>query len=260
VLVRGERILVREDADFALQIQKVLSREGVEFVFNANTTRLAPSGDGEGVRITLKDRDIDASHLLFATGRTPNTDDLGLDRAGLVPDKHGIIAVDGQLRTSVPGIWAIGDVNGRGAFTHTSYNDYEVVASNVVDGEARSVDTRIMCYAVFVDPPFARVGMSEGEVRRDGREALIATMPMSRVGRARERGETDGFMKVLVDAGSKRILGAAMLGIEADEAIHTFIDIMNADAPYLTLKRAMHIHPTVSELIPTLLGNLRPLK
>jgi pyruvate/2-oxoglutarate dehydrogenase complex dihydrolipoamide dehydrogenase (E3) component len=260
VLVRGERILVREDADFALQIQKVLSREGVEFVFNANTTRLAPSGDGEGVRITLKDRDIDASHLLFATGRTPNTDDLGLDRAGLVPDKHGIIAVDGQLRTSVPGIWAIGDVNGRGAFTHTSYNDYEVVASNVVDGEARSVDKRIMCYAVFVDPPFARVGMSEGEVRRDGREALIATMPMSRVGRARERGETDGFMKVLVDAGSKRILGAAMLGIEADEAIHTFIDIMNADAPYLTLKRAMHIHPTVSELIPTLLGNLRPLK
>jgi pyruvate/2-oxoglutarate dehydrogenase complex dihydrolipoamide dehydrogenase (E3) component len=260
VMVRGERILVREDADFALQIQKVLSREGVEFVFNANTTRLAPSGDGEGVRITLKDRDIDASHLLFATGRTPNTDDLGLDRAGLVPDKHGIIAVDGQLRTSVPGIWAIGDVNGRGAFTHTSYNDYEVVASNVVDGEARSVDKRIMCYAVFVDPPFARVGMSEGEVRRDGREALIATMPMSRVGRARERGETDGFMKVLVDAGSKRILGAAMLGIEADEAIHTFIDIMNADAPYLTLKRAMHIHPTVSELIPTLLGNLRPLK
>jgi pyruvate/2-oxoglutarate dehydrogenase complex dihydrolipoamide dehydrogenase (E3) component len=258
VLVRGERILVREDADFALAIQKVLSREGVEFVFDAHLSRLEPSGDG--VRIVLKDRGIDASHLLFATGRTPNTDDLGLDRAGVVADKHGIIAVDGQLRTSVPGIWAIGDVNGRGAFTHTSYNDYEVVASNVVGGEARSVDTRIMCYAVFVDPPFARVGMSEDEVRRDRREALIATMPMSRVGRARERGETDGFMKVLVDAATRRILGAAMLGIEADEAIHTFIDIMNADAPYVTLQRAMHIHPTVSELIPTLLGSLKPLK
>jgi pyruvate/2-oxoglutarate dehydrogenase complex dihydrolipoamide dehydrogenase (E3) component len=258
VLVRGERILAREDVDFALQIQKVLSREGVEFVFGAEVARLEPAGDG--VRIDLKNRSIDVSHLLFATGRTPNTDDLGLDRAGLVADKHGIIKVDGQLRTSVPGIWAIGDVNGRGAFTHTSYNDYEVVASNVVGGEARSVDTRIMCYAVFVDPPFARVGMSEDEVRRDHREALIATMPMSRVGRARERGETDGFMKVLVDPGSKRILGAAMLGIEADEAIHTFIDIMNADAPYVTLQRAMHIHPTVSELIPTLLGSLKPLK
>jgi pyruvate/2-oxoglutarate dehydrogenase complex dihydrolipoamide dehydrogenase (E3) component len=168
--------------------------------------------------------------------------------------------VDGQLRTKADGIWVLGDVNGRGAFTHTSYNDYEIIASNVVDGETRSVDSRIMCYAVFVDPPFARVGLSETDVRKDGRPALIATMPMSRVGRARERGETDGFMKVLVDAGTKKILGAAMLGIEADEAIHTFIDIMNADAPYTTLQRAMHIHPTVSELIPTLLGMLKPLK
>jgi pyruvate/2-oxoglutarate dehydrogenase complex dihydrolipoamide dehydrogenase (E3) component len=258
VLVRGERILAREDRDFAGQIQKVLAREGVEFVFDAETSRLEPAGGG--VRMTLKDRSIDASHLLFATGRIPNTDDLGLEHTGVVPDKHGIIAVDGQLRTAVPGIWALGDINGRGAFTHTSYNDYEVIASNLVEGEARSVDSRIMCYAVFVDPPFARVGMSEDDVRHDGRPALIATMPMSRVGRARERGETDGFMKVLVDAGSKKILGAAMLGIEADEAIHTFIDIMNADAPYTTLQRAMHIHPTVSELIPTLLGSLKPLR
>jgi len=171
-----------------------------------------------------------------------------------------LIDVDGELRTRTEGVWAVGDINGRGAFTHTSYNDYEIIASNVVDGEARSVDSRIMCYAVFVDPPFARVGMSETEVRKDGRSTLMATMPMSRVGRARERGETDGFMKVLVDAESKKILGAAMLGIEADEAIHTFIDIMNADAPYTTLQRAMHIHPTVSELIPTLLGMLEPLK
>jgi pyruvate/2-oxoglutarate dehydrogenase complex dihydrolipoamide dehydrogenase (E3) component len=259
VLVRGDRVLAREDKDFAVQIQKVMTREGVEFLFSTEASKLEPAG--KGIRITLNDQtSIEASHLLFATGRTPNTDDLGLDRAGIELNKHGLIDVDEQLRTRTEGVWALGDVNGRGAFTHTSYNDYEVIASNVVDGEARSVDSRIMCYAVFVDPPFARVGMSETEVRKDGRRALIATMPMSRVGRARERGETDGFMKVLVDAESKKILGAAMLGIEADEAIHTFIDIMNADAPYTTLQRAMHIHPTVSELIPTLLGMLEPMK
>jgi pyruvate/2-oxoglutarate dehydrogenase complex dihydrolipoamide dehydrogenase (E3) component len=259
VLVRGERVLAREDKDFAEQVQNVLARDGVEFLFNTAASKLEPAD--KGVRIVLKDRNsIDASHLLFATGRTPNTDDLGLEKAGIVLNRHGLIDVDGQLRTKAAGIWALGDVNGRGAFTHTSYNDYEIIASNVVDGEVRSVDSRIMCYAVFVDPPFARVGMSETEVRKEGRRALIATMPMSRVGRARERGETDGFMKVLVDAETRKILGAAMLGIEADEAIHTFIDIMNADAPYTTLQRAMHIHPTVSELIPTLLGMLEPLK
>ena len=259
VLVRGDRVLAREDKDFAIQIQKVMTREGVEFLFNTEASKLEPAG--KGIRITLKDQEsIEASHLLFATGRTPNTDDLGLDQAGIELNKHGLIDVDGELRTRTEGVWALGDINGRGAFTHTSYNDYEVIASNVVDREARSVDSRIMCYAVFVDPPFARVGMSETDVRKDGRRALIATMPMSRVGRARERGETDGFMKVLVDPESKKILGAAMLGIEADEAIHTFIDIMNADAPYTTLQRAMHIHPTVSELIPTLLGMLEPLK
>ncbi|SAL22246.1 mercuric reductase [Caballeronia udeis] len=267
VLVRGDRVLAREDKDFAEQVQKIMSREGVEFLFNTEASKLEPAG--KGIRIALREqmqdpmqdqKSIEASHLLFATGRTPNTDDLGLEHAGIVLNKHGLIDVDGELRTRAEGVWALGDVNGRGAFTHTSYNDYEIIASNVVDGEARSVDSRIMCYAVFIDPPLARVGMSEAEVRRDGRRALIATMPMSRVGRARERGETDGFMKVLVDAETKKILGAAMLGIEADEAIHTFIDIMNADVPYTTLQRAMHIHPTVSELIPTLLGTLEPLK
>jgi pyruvate/2-oxoglutarate dehydrogenase complex dihydrolipoamide dehydrogenase (E3) component len=163
------------------------------------------------------------------------------------------------LRTNVPGVWAIGDVNGRGAFTHTSYDDFQIVAANLLDGGARSVDTRIMAYAVFVDPPLARVGMSEEEVRRSGRAALIATMPMSRVGRARERGETDGFMKVMADAQSKRILGAAIHGVEGDEAIHTFIDIMTAGAPYPTLQYAMHIHPTISELVPTLLDGLKPM-
>ncbi|MEZ2351973.1 FAD-containing oxidoreductase [Caballeronia sp. RCC_10] len=258
LLVRGDRILTREDADIARAMQDVLVREGIEFRFGAQAERVERSG--EGLRISLGDEPIVASHLLFATGRTPNTDDLGLDRAGIVVNRHGLIDVDGQLRTNVEGVWAIGDVNGRGAFTHTSWNDYEIVAANVIDGESRSVDTRIMTYAVFVDPPFARVGMSEEEVRKDGRDALIATMPMTRVGRARERGETDGFMKALVDANTKRILGAAIYGIEGDEVIHTFVDIMNADAPYTTLQRAMHVHPTVSELVPTLLGDLKPLR
>lgn len=258
VLVRGKRVLAREDADFAESVQAVLAKEGVEFRFGGEPTRVEPLE--KGVRITLNEATLDASHLLFATGRQPNTDDLGLEAAGLATDKHGLIEVDGQLRTKVEGIWAIGDVNGRGAFTHTSYNDFEVVAANLLDGETRSVDTRIMTYAVFVDPPFARVGMSESEVRAAGVDALIARMPMSRVGRARERGETDGFMKAMVDAKTKRILGAAIHGIEGDEAIHTFVDIMNAGVPYTTLQQAMHIHPTVSELIPTLLGMLKPLK
>jgi pyruvate/2-oxoglutarate dehydrogenase complex dihydrolipoamide dehydrogenase (E3) component len=203
---------------------------------------------------------VEASHLLFATGRKPNTDDLGLAAAGLETDRHGMIPVDGELRTKVPGVWAIGDVNGRGAFTHTSYDDYQIVAANLFDGGTRTADTRIMTYAVFVDPPLARVGLSETEVRASGRDALIATMPMTRVGRARERGETDGFMKVLVDAQTKQIIGAAILGIEGDEALHTFIDIMTAGAPYPTLQYAMHIHPTISELVPTLLDGLKPLK
>ncbi|AQH00267.1 mercuric reductase [Burkholderia sp. KK1] len=258
LLVRGERILTREDEDVARAMQDVFVREGVEFRFGAQISKVERSAGG--VRVFVGDETIDASHLLFATGRTPNTDDLGLAHAGIEVNRHGMIDVDGQLRTGVEGVYALGDVNGRGAFTHTSWNDYEIIASNVLDGESRSVDTRIMAYAVFVDPPFARVGMSEEEVRKDGREALIATMPMTRVGRARERGETDGFMKALVDARTQRFLGAAIYGIEGDEVIHTFIEIMNADAPFVTLQRAMHVHPTVSELVPTLLEGLGPLR
>jgi pyruvate/2-oxoglutarate dehydrogenase complex dihydrolipoamide dehydrogenase (E3) component len=261
VLVRGERLLAREDADFAQAVQAVLEREGVSFRFGAQPQRVEPLA-GDGVRIGFEGGEaaLEASHLLFATGRKPNTDDLGLAAAGIDTDRHGMIAVDGALRSQAPGVWAIGDVNGRGAFTHTSYDDYQIVAANLFDGGARSADTRIMAYAVFVDPPLARVGLSETEVRASGRPALIATMPMTRVGRARERGETDGFMKVLVDAQSKQILGAAILGIEGDEAIHTFIDIMAAGAPYPTLQYAMHIHPTISELVPTLLDRLKPLQ
>ncbi|WP_144146063.1 FAD-containing oxidoreductase [Paraburkholderia sp. BCC1884] len=263
VLVRGDRLLTREDADFARSVQTVLAREGVEFRFNVQPSRVEPHPHHEG-RVCIGFEQnlpaLEASHLLFATGREPNTDDLGLAAAGIATDRHGTIPVDGQLRTNVPGVWAIGDVNGRGAFTHTSYDDFQIVAANLLDGGSRTVDTRIMAYAVFVDPPLARVGMSEAEVRKDGREALIATMPMSRVGRARERGETDGFMKALVDAHTKQILGAAIHGVEGDEAIHTFIDIMTAGAPYPTLQFAMHIHPTISELVPTLLDRLEPLK
>ena len=263
VLVRGERLLTREDADFADSVHKVLAREGVEFRFGVQPSRVEPHPHRENEVCIGFEQNIpalEASHLLFATGREPNTDDLGLAAAGITTDKHGTIPVDGQLRTNVPGVWAIGDVNGRGAFTHTSYDDYQIVAANLLDGRTRSVDTRIMTYAVFVDPPLARVGASEAEVRKSGRDALIATMPMTRVGRARERGETDGFMKVMVDKESKQILGAAIHGIEGDEALHTFIDIMTAGAPYPTLEYAMHIHPTISELVPTLLDGLKPMK
>ncbi|WP_025598782.1 FAD-containing oxidoreductase [Burkholderia sp. WSM2230] len=263
VLVRGDRVLTREDADLAESVQKVLAREGVEFRFGMQPSRVEPHPHRENEVCIGFEQNVpalEASHLLFATGREPNTDDLGLAAAGIETDRHGTIPVDSQLRTNVPGVWAIGDINGRGAFTHTSYDDYQIVAANLLDGGARTVDTRVMAYAVFVDPPLARVGLSEEDVRKSGREALIATMPMSRVGRARERGETDGFMKVLADARSKQILGAAIHGIEGDEAIHTFIDIMTAGAPYPTLQYAMHIHPTISELIPTLLDGLRPMK
>jgi pyruvate/2-oxoglutarate dehydrogenase complex dihydrolipoamide dehydrogenase (E3) component len=259
VLVRGERLLSREDDDVARAVQDVLAKEGIEFRFGTEPRSVEPLAGG-GVRIALDGESLDVSHLLCATGRIPNTDDLGLDAAGIVRDKHGHIPVDGQLRTNVEGVWALGDINGRGAFTHTSYDDFQIVAANLLDGASRSADTRIPAWAVFVDPPLARVGMSEREVRASGRPALIATMPMARVGRARERGETDGFMKALVDAQTKRILGASIFGIEGDEAIHTFIDTMTAGAPYTTLQFAMHVHPTVSELVPTLLDGLRPLQ
>jgi pyruvate/2-oxoglutarate dehydrogenase complex dihydrolipoamide dehydrogenase (E3) component len=196
----------------------------------------------------------------MAVGRRPNTDDLGLDKAGVETDARGFIVVDEQLRTSVPGIWAIGDVNGRGAFTHTSYNDYEIVAANLFDHDPRKVTDRIVCYGLFIDPPLGRVGMTEHQARQSERDVLVGQMPMSRVGRARERSETQGFMKILVDARTERILGAVILGIGGDEVVHSILDVMYADAPYTTIQRAVHIHPTVTELIPTMLGALKPLE
>jgi pyruvate/2-oxoglutarate dehydrogenase complex dihydrolipoamide dehydrogenase (E3) component len=192
-------------------------------------------------------------------GRRPNTDDLGVEKAGIQTDEHGYIVVDDQLRTSVPDIWAMGDCNGRGAFTHTAYNDFEIVAANLLDNDPRRVSDRLPVYGLFTDPPLGRVGMTEREVRKSGKAALIGTRPMTKVNRAVEKGESEGFMKVLVDGETKRILGASILGVGGDEAVHSIVDIMYARAPYTTIQRAVHIHPTVSELIPTVLGDLKPL-
>ncbi len=265
VLENGPRIVSREDEEVSTAMQKILANEGIGFRLNAQNLRLAKR---EGaVVVSMNDggapHEVAGSHLLLAVGRMPNTDDLGLDTAGVKTNARGYIEVDDQLRTSVPGIWALGDVNGRGAFTHTSYNDFEILAANLLDGESRSLKDRIPCYALFTDPPLARVGMNTGEAQKwtqaTGKKVLIGKMMMSRVGRARERGETEGFMRVLVAAESKKILGATLLGIEGDEAIHCILDVMSANAPYTVIQRAMHIHPTVSELIPTLFGSLQPL-
>ncbi|MFQ5677032.1 MAG: FAD-dependent oxidoreductase, partial [bacterium] len=204
--------------------------------------------------------EVVGSHLLLAVGRIPNTGDLGLEAAGIERDQRGYIIVDDQLRTNVEGVWALGDCHGQGAFTHTSYNDFEIVAANLFDNDPRKLSDRILCYGLYVDPPLGRAGMTEAQVRASGRKALIGKMPMSRIGRAKEKGETQGFMKVLVDAESQEILGAAILGVGGDEVIHSILDVMYAKKPYTLIQRAVHIHPTVSELIPTLLGSLKPLE
>jgi pyruvate/2-oxoglutarate dehydrogenase complex dihydrolipoamide dehydrogenase (E3) component len=202
---------------------------------------------------------VTGSHVLLAVGRKPNTDDLGLEAAGVEIDKRGYVVVDDQLRTNVPGIWAMGDCNGKGAFTHTAYNDFEIIAANLLDDDPRRVSDRISCYGLFIDPPLGRVGMTEVEAKATGRPLLVGKRPMTRVGRAVEKGETQGFMKVVVDAETRQILGAAILGLNGDEAIHGMIDLMYAKAPYTVISRAVHIHPTVSELIPTMLQDLKPL-
>ncbi|MBT2300190.1 FAD-containing oxidoreductase [Variovorax paradoxus] len=262
VVEMGPRLISREDEEVSAAIREILEGEGIQVRLNAKCITLARRRRGIGVGLDCQDdpHEIEGSHLLLAVGRRPNTDDLGLDKAGVKTDARGYITVDEELRTSAPGIWALGDVNGRGAFTHTSYNDYEIVAANLLDNEHRRVSDRLPAYALYVDPPLGRVGMTERELRQDGRRALVAKLPMSRVGRAKERSETLGFMSILVDASDQKILGAAILGIEGDEVIHSILDLMAAGAPYTVLQRAMHIHPTVSEFIPTLLGKLEPLR
>lgn len=262
VLQRGARLIEREDDDVSQAMLELLRAEDIDV--RLNIAKIAVEKHGDGVRIRAgtadKQSDIDASHVLLATGRIPNTDDLGLENTSIKRDAKGFIVVDDTLQTNVDGVFALGDCNGRGAFTHTSYNDYEIVAANLLKKESRRVSDRIVTYAVFTDPPLARVGMNETEIRAAGKRALVGTRPMSRVGRASERGETRGFMKVYVDADTKLILGACFFGIEADEAIHCITDVMYAQKPYTTITHAMHIHPTVSELIPTVLEDLKPLE
>lgn len=261
IVEKGPRLVQREDEDVSQAVLEILEGEGIEVRLNANCLSARPDGDGIAVGIDCMTGAPEAhgSHLLLAVGRVPNTGDLGLDKAGIETDARGYIKVDEQLRTNVPGIWALGDCNGRGAFTHTSYNDYEIVAANLLDNDPRTVADRIAVYAMFIDPPLGRIGMTETEARQSGRKVLIGTRPMSRVGRAVERGESLGFMKVLIDADTGMILGATILGLTGDEVIHSLLDVMYAKAPYTTISRAMHIHPTVSELVPTLLQDLRPL-
>ncbi len=260
IVEKGPRLAPREDEDVSQAIREILETEGIVVRANATCISLAPHAQGVtvGVDCTSGAPEVVGSHVLLAVGRTPNTGDLGLDRAGVATDARGYITVDEELRTNVPGIWALGDCNGRGAFTHTSYNDYEIVAANLLDGDRRELRARVLGYALYIDPPLGRAGMTEADARRAGRRLLVATRPMTRVGRAVEKGETRGFMKVIADADTQRILGASILGTGGDEAIHGILDVMNADQPWPVLRWAVPIHPTVAELIPTLLGDLRP--
>jgi pyruvate/2-oxoglutarate dehydrogenase complex dihydrolipoamide dehydrogenase (E3) component len=234
--------------------------EGIRIRLNAKCIALAKRDGGIATGVDCQEAppEVIGTHVLLAVGRTPNTSDLGLDKAGVATDDRGYIIVDDQLQTNVPGIWALGDCNGRGAFTHTSYNDYEIVADNLFNSDHRRVSDRIQAYALYIDPPLGRCGMTDAEIRKSGRPALVTKYPMSRVGRAYEKGETQGFMKICVDAETKQILGAAILGTGCDEVIHVLLDVMYAKAPYTVVQRAMHIHPTVAEYLPTVFSKLEP--
>lgn len=263
IIEKADRLVSREDPDVSAALLDILQAEGIHVRVNAECITLARHEEGVMVGVTCPEGENPAStgsHVLLAVGRTPNTGDLGLDKAGISTNSRGYISVDDQLLTSARGIYALGDCNGKGAFTHTAYNDYEIVAANLLDNDSRRVSDRIPCYAMYCDPPLARIGLTEQQVRESGKPALIATRSMSRVNRAVEKGESLGFMKVLVDTESHRILGASLFGVGCDEAIHCLLDVMYAKAPYTTISRAVHIHPTVSELIPTLLQSLKPLQ
>jgi pyruvate/2-oxoglutarate dehydrogenase complex dihydrolipoamide dehydrogenase (E3) component len=261
IVEMGPRLVQREDEDVSAAIQGILESEGISIRLNAKCIAFSRRGEEAVVHLDCDEPAAEAvgTHVLLAVGRRPNTDDLGLEKAGVKLDAHGNIVVDDQLRSSVPGIWALGDCNGKGGFTHTAYNDSEIASANLLDHDPRRVSDRISAYALYIDPPLGRAGMTEAEVRRSGRKALIGQRPMSRIARAIEKDETQGFMKILIDAQTHQILGASILGVGGDEVIHSILDVMYAKAPYTVIQRAVHIHPTVSELIPTMLGELRPL-
>jgi pyruvate/2-oxoglutarate dehydrogenase complex dihydrolipoamide dehydrogenase (E3) component len=262
VIELASRLIAREDADVSQAVADFLKEEGIDVRVGSKVVGVEKEGNAIAVKVESAGAvsQVAGTHVLVAIGRRPNTDDLGLDKAGIATDARGYIQVDDQLRTSAAGIWAMGDCNGRGAFTHTSWNDFEIVAANLLDNGQRRVSDRITAYALYTDPPLGRAGMTEAEVRKAGKPALISTMAMENVSRAYEKGETKGFMKILVDRDSKQILGASLLGLSGDEVIHCILDLMYAKAPYTVMQRAMHIHPTVSEFIPTMLGELRPLQ
>jgi pyruvate/2-oxoglutarate dehydrogenase complex dihydrolipoamide dehydrogenase (E3) component len=259
VIERGERLTSREDEDVSATVREILEAEGITVLTGATGLRFVKHENGFDAIPSEGAQPVSGTHLLIAVGRIPNTDDLGLDAAGVKTDKRGYIMVDDQLRTNVPHIWAMGDCNGKGAFTHTSYNDFEIVAANLLDDDPRRVSDRITTYALYIDPPLGRAGLTVEQVRASGRKALTGKRPMTRVGRAVEKGETQGFMKVVVDAETEQILGAAIFGVGGDEVIHSILDVMTAKLPYTAISRTMHIHPTVSELVPTLLQDLQPL-
>lgn len=259
VIERAPRLIGREDEDVSSTILSMFEKEGVTVHLGAEDISFERQGDKTAVTFAHDKTPVIGSHVLLALGRVPNTDDLGLDRAGVAVDKRGFVEVDDQLQTSVPHIWAMGDCNGKGAFTHTSYNDYEIVAANLLDNDPRKVSDRIEAYALYTDPPLGRAGMTEAAVRKSGRRALVGQRPMTRIGRAVEKGETQGFMKILVDADTGEILGCSVLGPGGDEAVHCVLDLMYAKAPVKTLQRAVHIHPNVAELLPTIAQELKPL-
>ena len=262
VIELAPRLITREDEDVSHAVADFLKEEGIDVRVDSKVIGVEKQGNSIAVKLESagKISQVVGTHMLVAIGRRPNTDDLGLDNAGVATDSHGYIQVDDQLRTNVPGIWAMGDCNGRGAFTHTSWNDFEIVAANILDNEQRRVSDRITAYALYTDPPLARAGMTQEEVRKTGKPALVSTMAMEDVSRAYEKGETKGFMKILADRDSKRILGASLLGLAGDEIIHCIIDLMYAKAPYTVMQRAMHIHPTVSEFLPIMMQDFRPLQ
>jgi pyruvate/2-oxoglutarate dehydrogenase complex dihydrolipoamide dehydrogenase (E3) component len=261
IIQRASHLVPREDEDISTAIREILEHEGVKVRLNATCIGFSRRGDEIVAHVDCAsgDPEVSGSHVLLAVSRRPNTGDLGLTEAGVTVDKRGYIVVDDQLRTSAPGISALGDCHGKGGFTHTAFNDAEIVGANLLDSDPRKVSDRITAYALYVDPPRGRAGLTEEEVRKSGRRALIGRRPMTKVGRAVEKGETQGFMKIMVDAQTHEILGAAILGTGGDEAIHSILDVMYARAPYTVIQRAMHIHPTVSELIPAMLGELQPL-
>jgi len=260
VVEMGPRLISREDEDVSDAVREILEAEGVTIRLNSKCISVSTRGESIAVGLDCQDgaKDVSGSHLLLAVGRVPNTADLGLDKAGITKDDRGYITVNDELQTNVAGIWALGDCNGRGAFTHTSYNDFEIVADNLLNGDHRRVSDRIQTYGLFIDPPLGRCGMTDADIRKSGRRALVAKYPMKRVSRAVEKGETQGFMKIAVDAETKQILGAAILGTAGDEVIHVLLDVMYAKAPYTVVQRAMHIHPTVAEFFPTVLSKLQP--